>query len=224
MRPTLRVLLELGLEIPSLEVSLADLEHPVFAKARDMAGSFPKNLIRIQGIRDEMVFRFTHGRYRGVAWRDDATDVVWVCACELRDDDTYDEIIELHERGNLLPTDADSERLGKEAALMLGRELIAGVPEWVRGARDEPGRERRCQLSNGVEIRLICRPGDGVEELWLAMPTLQADVPGLSPNARAMLAALVEQELGDSVWELRYDWPAGALHSWEVARLGIGEN
>lgn len=223
VRLTLRVLDELGLEVPALSTSVSDIEHAVLAKARELASSFPSNLVRIQGIRDDHVYRFTHGRWRAVVWRDTQSGVLWVCACELRGDDTYDEIIERHRRGELLPDEQDDVRLAEEAALLLGRELVAAVPRWVRGARDQAGAEQRFSLSTGAELRMLVQRDGDIEALWLAMPTLVADVPGLSPNARAIVVALAERELGDdAAWETRHDWPTGALRHWEVARLGIG--
>jgi len=196
----------------------------VLDKARELAPSFPQNLIRIQGIGDAMVYRFTHGRRRIIAWHDTEADIVWVCASELRADDTYDDIIQLHERDELLPGTDDADRLAREGGLLLGRELIDAVPGWVRTTRDRTGQEQRFRLGGGVEIRMLCRRDDTIEEFWIAVPTLTADVLGLSPNARAMVAALVEREVGeDAIWEARYDWPTGSLHGWEVARLGLSE-
>lgn len=221
-RPTLRVLAQLGIEIPELASGLDELSHPICEKARSLASAYPQNLVRIQGITDALVYRFTHGRWRVIAWQDEASNVLWVCACELRSDDTYDDVLAWHARGELLPADADEARISEEATLRLGRELASAVPSWIRSAREHDGTEQRFALSNGAEVRLLLRSTDGLEELWLAMPTLTAGAPGLAPNTRALIAALAERELdSDAVWESRHDWPTGSLLRWEVARLGV---
>jgi hypothetical protein len=79
-------------------------------------------------------------------------------------------------------------------------------------------------LASGAQVRVIVRADDGLEELWLAMPTVTAGVPGQSPNAGAFIVMLAREELGEaSIWEDRYDWPTGPLLRWEIARLGITE-
>jgi len=216
------VLAQLGIEIPALASGFDELTHPMFDKARTLASTYPQNLVRIQGITDALVYRFTHGRWRVVTWHDTEMQVIWICACELRSDDTYDDVLALHARGELLPDDADEARLSEEAALRLGRELMSAIPSWIRSAREHDGAEQRFTLSNGAQVRLLIRRSHGLEELWLAMPTLTAGVPGLSPNTRALIAALAERELdNDAVWETRHDWPTGSLLRWEVARLGV---
>ena len=52
-----------------------------------------------------------------VTWQDTSTHVIWVCACELRSDDTYDDVLALHASDELLPDDDDHLRFSQEAAL-----------------------------------------------------------------------------------------------------------
>lgn len=223
VRPTLRLLRDLGIAIPELASGLDELSHPMFDKAHALAAAYPQNLVRIQGITDALVYRFTHGRRRVVTWHDTEKQVIWICACELRSDDTYDDVLTLHTSGELLPDDADHERFGQESALRVVRELVESVPEWIRAARSNRGIEQRIVMHDGAQVRMIVQDDGDLQELWIAMPTCEAAVPGLHPNVRAALVAIAVQSFAEpSAWEVRYDWPTGPLLRWEVARLGMG--
>ena len=224
VRPTLRCLADdLKIPVPPPALDLGELEHKVLKKGRELATSYPQGQVRVASIDDATVFRFTHGRNRALTWYDESANVIWVCAVDLREDDTYDEFLRLHERNQLLASEADYRRREVESAYTLVRAIRAGAPQWLHDACTHPAEERRHRLPGGAEILLYIIGKSGVEEIWLAMPTLTAPPPtvGLAPRTRALIAAQLELAIGESEWEQRYDWPTARLQHYEVAYLGL---
>jgi hypothetical protein len=219
VRITYRCLyIDLHLDVPPAATDLGSIDHPIMAKARQFAAEYPANQIRIQAIRDTVVYRFTHGRDRVATWLDRETGVMWVCAVDERDDDTYDHFVGLHEAGELLPDERDSLREEVEAAAQFAAAVRDGVPQCIDEARRHPSKEHFFDFAPGVTIRLYVRPGD-VDEVWIAMPTLDAPA-GLMPRMRALVLATAEQHLGGEC-EQQYDWPTGQLRDYEIAYLGL---
>lgn len=220
-RPTFRCLSDLGLSIPAAAIRLDDVDHPVLRKAAELAPAHPENQIRIQAIGDTMVYRFTHGRNRVLTWLEHDTNIVWVCGADLRrEDDGYDAFLALHDRGELLPGEADTRRLEDEAILELGHTIRDGASAWVEDARQHPGTERRFILPGGATVRLFFAPGEGTSGLWAAIPTLLANELGLPGKVRGLAVAAITETLGgtDIEFEQRHDWPTGrSLQNFEVA-------
>lgn len=208
-------------ECPPPETDLSTLEHPIVRKVRELAASYPANLVRIQEIRDTMVYRFTHGRMRVATWLDDA-GTIWICAADERDEDTYEFIVDLHTAGELLPGDRDALRLEVEAAARFVSEVRERVPKWVDEARGDPGQEHTFVFEGGNAIRLFVREGDLIE-IWVALPKLTAGAGGLDPRMRGLVLAAIQERFDDSEaeWSARHDWPTGELLHHEVAHLGI---
>jgi hypothetical protein len=221
VRPTWRCLyIDLHLDCPDADVDLGTIDHPAIRKAHDFAATYPANLIRVLEIRETMVFRYTHGRLRVATWLDE-NGIMWLCAADERDDDTYDFIVDLYESGELLPDERDSLRLEVEAAGRFVTEVREQVPRWVRVAREDPDKQHTFELRGGNTIRLFVRSGD-LLEVWVALPTLTAGPGGLHPRMRGLILALIQEELGgDAEWSDVYDWPIGKLDHHEVAHLGI---
>ena len=225
VRPTLRCLRDdLQVPLPPAVIDLGELDHPILAKARELAQSYPQAQDRIWSIEDVAVYRFTHGRYRVVTWLDDDTNIVWVCAADLRDDATYEYFRRLHERGELLPGEEgeeDAERRERERAYQFDAAVRAGVSEWLRDARTHSGEVRPFVLPGGAEILLYIAGNQGSEEIWLAMPKANAPEPviGLLPRQRTYIVTAIEHEVGEFDAEQRRDWPLGPLHYYELAYL-----
>jgi hypothetical protein len=212
--------MDLDLEMPSGDVPLGDVEHPIIRKACELVHSFPANTIRINAIRDEMVYRFTHGRHRVVAWLEHERGILWICAVDERDDDTYDRFVDLHDHGELLPGEDDARREQVEAATQFVRAVQRSLPSWIAGARADAGKEHRHDLSPGCQIRIFVQPGEP-EEIWIALPTLTAPGGGLTPRMRGLVVAIAQDAVEDAEWEERYDWPTGQLPGYEVVYLGV---
>jgi hypothetical protein len=208
--------------MPGPDVQIGSLDVPILVKARSLAPSYPSNLIRIQEIRDTLVYRYTHGRQRVVVWLDRDRSILWVCAADERDGETYDSFVDLHEHGELLPSYDDELRLAAEAATRFADSIADELPVFLAEARASQNTELVRPLRSGGEIRMLVSTTLGVEELWVALPTLQAP-GGLTPRMRALALVVLERELNDAVWEQRYDWPTGQLADYEIAHLGLSK-
>src|SRR4051812_15076907 len=80
-RPTLRCLRhDLALELPSLEVDLGGLHHPLVAEARRLAPTAPHGQQRILSIEHPLIYRQKHGRWRGATWLEADAARFWLCA------------------------------------------------------------------------------------------------------------------------------------------------
>jgi hypothetical protein len=203
---------------------LGELEHPILAKARELADSYPQAQERILSIKDAPIYRFTHGRYRVATWLDDIPNIVWVCAADLRDDDTYEYFRRLHERGHLLPGEEgeqDAERRERERAYQFDAAVRSGVRDWVHDARAHPKAARTFVLPGGAEILIYVNGNHGSEEIWVAMPKANAPAPviGLLPRQRTHILAAIEEEVDEFDFEERRDWPLGPLPHYELAYL-----
>jgi hypothetical protein len=207
--------------MPPQDVDIGSIDHGIMRKARELTAEYPKNLVRIVEIRETHVFRFTHGRTRVATWLDRETGVVWVCAADERDDDTYDHFVDLYNAGELLPDERDSIREETEAAARFLRSLTSRLPIALDEAIANPNVERRVELEGGSLVRIIVIPGD-LQEVWIAMPTLNA-AAGLTPRMRGMVIAVADTHLSDALWEQRYQWPAGRLDDHEIAHLAVRE-
>jgi hypothetical protein len=220
VRPTLQCLADLGVDVPPPPEPLDDVSHPVLEKARALAAAHPENQVRIQGIGDAMVYRFTHGRLRALTWLDPETEILWVCGVDMRrENEGYDLFISRHRDGALLPGEGDVRRLEDEAILELVRAIRDGAPHWVEEARARPDVEVQFTLPGGASIRMYYTRSEGVEALWAAIPTLLAAELGLPDRARALVVASISEVLGGTPDDLeqRYDWPTGSLQNFEVA-------
>ena len=206
--------------MPEPPASIASATHPLISRAHNLATAYPQNMVRFQAITEARVFRFTHSRAHALTWLDQRANVLWVVAVDGRDTETYDHFENLHRRGELLPSSDDHERHNQERALALARTILNDVPRWLRDARAHPGQERAYELvSGGPAATLLVREDRGVQEVWCALPTLLAPVVGLPVEARALILAVLTEELGGATvpWEQRYDWPGRDLRAYDVA-------
>lgn len=222
VRPTLECLGDLGIGVPPAGTALDEVAHAVLEKGRELAPAHPANQVRIQAIEETLVYRFTHGRHRVITWLEQDTEILWLCAADLRrENEGYDLFLSRHGRGELLPGDADQRRLEDEAILTLARAIRAGAPGWVADATAHPNEERRAVLPGGANIRLFSAPGDGADALWAAIPTLLASELGLTDRARGLVVAAITEALGGEAanvdFEQRHEWPTGPLQNFEVA-------
>jgi hypothetical protein len=220
VRITYRCLfIDLHLDLPPADMDIGAIDHPILRKAREFAGSYPQNTIRIQQIQDAMVYRFTHGRDRVATWLDEERGILWVCAVDERDEDTYDFFVGLHADGELLPGSDDALREEVEAAARFANAVRRDVPLWLTEAREHAGTQRVHELPGGAKLRLYIQSGNP-EAVWIALPTLTGP-SGLTPRMRALVIAVAQEQLPDGEWEQRYDWPTGQLPSHEIAYLGL---
>jgi hypothetical protein len=80
-RPTIRCLRDdLLLELPTVEVDLGSIEHPLMDEARRVAPSAPRGQKRILAIDHPLVYRLRHGRWRGATWLEEDASRFWLLA------------------------------------------------------------------------------------------------------------------------------------------------
>src|SRR5579862_2552612 len=112
VRVTLCCLTEdLGLAVPSPDVELGDLSHPLVGEAWRIAPASPRGQKRILSIDRPLVYRLRFSDQRGAAWLDVEAGILWLLAVAKRearsDDDAYAYFVDFHRAGRLLPTEDD---------------------------------------------------------------------------------------------------------------------
>jgi hypothetical protein len=80
-RPTIRCLRDdLGVELPTVDVDLGSIEHPLMGEARRVAPTAPRGQKRILAIDHPLVYRLRHGRWRGATWLEEEAARFWLLA------------------------------------------------------------------------------------------------------------------------------------------------
>lgn len=225
-RPTIRCLTEdLGIEMPSLDVSLDDLEHPWLEELQRVADVSPEGQKRILAIDHPLVYRLRVSDHRGATWVDEDRNVVWLCAVHKREDGSEDDAFEwfqgLHASGNLLPAEEDQDRLLIDATLQVFRTAEADLLQLVDEAIAHPGEELARDLADWIPCRVLVIEADGVQEVWCAISGRDADGGFVNERTKTALFRSLEQHLDPVVMEARHDWPGGQPEWFEVVRLGI---
>lgn len=225
-RVTLRCLRDdLHLDLPPVEVDLGSLDHPLVAEARRLAPSAPRGQKRILSIRQPLVYRLRHGRWRGATWLEAGEARFWLCAGALREegsgDDAYELFAALHQADRLLPDEDDLLR----DAVERNARIIDDAAASVLGALDEAfarrGRDIAVPFGGEIDARLhVTSSGD---EIWVAIATQASDGRFVDERLRDVLFRVVLDAARAEVWEPRADWPSGELAWFEVARLGLRE-
>jgi len=220
-RPTLRCVREdLRLKLPSLDVDLGTLDHPLLEEARRLAPNAPVGQKRILSIPHPMVFRLRHSRWRGASWMEEAASRFWLLAGAIREegsaDDAFEVFEDLYETGRLLPEPADDLRDRAEFVARILAAAAAQIPAWVDSL--PMGEEANLDLGDGASVRAYCTAQD---EIWVAVPTRTATGTVLDERVGALLFAIVEQAIEPADYEPRPDWPSGALAWYEAARFYI---
>lgn len=224
-RPTIRCLLEdLGIKLPDLGTDLGALDDPWIAELRRIAPQSPMGQKRIQSIAHPLVYRLRVSSERGATWVDE-DGVVWLCAVRRReegsDDDAFEWFAELHQDGQLLPTEDDRLRDHAEEALRSFGRLKEALFDLVDGARGDLGNEEVADLDGWLPSRAIAFQGDGVEEIWCAISVRAVEGNFIRAEVRDLLFAALEEHMAPAMFEARSDWPAGEVGWFEAVRLGM---
>lgn len=94
VRPTLRVLRDdLRIPIPSAQVPLETISHPLIGKASDQFAGPETAHERIRAIDDVVLFKVKVQRWRGAVWHDgpDAEVSTWLVAAGTREEGSGDD-------------------------------------------------------------------------------------------------------------------------------------
>ncbi len=223
-RVTLRCVREnLGLDLPTVEVDLGSLDHPLVAEAHRITPSTPRGQKRILSIEHPLVYRIRQGRWRGATWLETDAGRLWLCAGALREagsgEDAYEHFAALHQAGRLLPDDDDRLRDALERNARIVDAAIATIPGALTSALARRGRDVTVRFGELVDARLHATASG--DEIWVAIATQVADGRFVDERLRDVLFRLVFDAAEAELWEPRADWPLGELAWFEVARLGL---
>lgn len=226
VRPTMRCLTEdLGISLPSEDVDLGEIDHPLTAETRRLAPLSPEGQKRVLAIDDRLVYRVQFSDRRGATWVDEENQIVWLLGAgdrrEGSAEDAYVYFEELHRAGRLMPTPKDYMRDRVEGAARIITRIAEEAQEFLGQARVRPGTELAVVLVESVEARLYVELTEGLQEIWLAVSTRDRQGCGVNLRLRDLIFVSFEQAAGGAEWEPRADWPTGELHWFEVARLGL---
>lgn len=226
VRVTLRCLRDdLDLPLPTVDVDLGRLEHPLLDESRRVAPEAPTGQKRILAIDYPLVYRLRHGRWRGASWLEDDSARFWLCAGAQREqdsrDDPYELFAALHQAGRLLPDNDDRTRDALERDARIVDAAADSIEDALADASGRPGQDMTLRLDGLVDVRLhVTAPG---EEVWVAIATRATDERVVEEALRNVLFRLAFDAAGAEIWEPRADWPSGQLAWFEVARLGLRE-
>jgi hypothetical protein len=215
----------LGFSLPSEDVDLGEIDHPLMAETRRLAPLSPEGQKRILAIDDRLVYRVQFSDRRGATWVDEENQIVWLLGAgdrrEGSAEDAYVYFAELHKAGRLLPTAEDYLRDQVEGAARILSRIAEEAREFLRQARAQTGTELAIVLVESIEARLYVELTEGLEEIWLAVSTRDRQGRGVNLRLRDLIFVSFEQAAGGAEWEPRADWPTEELRWFEVARLGV---
>lgn len=187
VRPTLRVLRDdLRIPIPSAQVPLETISHPLIGKASDQFAGPETAHERIRAIDDVVLFKVKVQRWRGAVWHDgpDAEVSTWLVAAGTREEGSGDDFYvslassgkaarahynDEHDQslttdtysGHLLPNADDHDRYRLEAAARFVRRLNFTIRDLARGSLHD-GHEHAADFP-GFRLGILIRADDGNE-------------------------------------------------------------
>lgn len=157
-------------------------------------------------------YNLHHGRYRGLSWHDEDSDVVWLLGVGWHEsgsrDDAYAVLKRRDVAGDLMPSEEDY--LDLEMTLEEARSFVVQVseqaPALVAQARERLGEEIRGviagRLGVGVVVEVVVVPGEdeSLEEVWVGfeMPPMPGacELPPQPEWIQVVLAAMIPVETG----------------------------
>ena len=157
------------------------------------------------------VYNLHYGRYRGLTWHDENSDVVWLLGVGWHEagslDDAYEVLKARDEAGTLMPNEQDYldlEMSLADAALFVVR-VSEQAPALVAAARQAPGAEVRGVIAGRlgvgvvVEVVVIAGEDESLEEIWVGfgMPPLAGacELPPHPDWILVVLAAMVPAQV-----------------------------
>ncbi len=226
-RPTIRCLRDdLGIALPTVDVDLGSVDHPLIEEARRVVPAAPRGQKRILAIDHPLVYRLRHGRWRGATWLEEEAARFWLLAGAQRAagsrDDAYEVFAALHDAGRLLPDDDDRHRDALEQNARLRAAALAAIPAALGDAAARREQDVAIRVADRVDLRLfVSAAGD---EVWVAIATRAADGGSVDEPVRDVLFRIAFDAAEAETSEPRFDWPTGPLEWFEVARLGLRES
>lgn len=205
---------------------MGELDHPLVDECRRLAELAPRGQKRILSIDYPMVYRVSHGRWRGASWVDEEHQLFWLLAAEQREegshDDAYVHFESLHQANKLLPTRDDYLRDRVEDGTRTLAAISSELPDAIAGARDHPGTDNRVLLLDRVETVVHVQRDTSIEMVWLAVSAMDSESNIVNVRLRDLIFAVAEQVLAGAEWEWTAEWPIDRELRWfEVARLAL---
>lgn len=159
-------------------------------------------------------YNLHHGRYRGLTWHDEDSDIVWLLGVGWHEADSRDDAYEVlkarDQAGTLMPSEQDYldlEMSFAETELFV-TQVSQQAPALVDEARQTPGQEVRGliagRLGVGVLVEVVAITGDdeSLEEIWVGfeMPPVggACELPAQPEWILAVLAAMVPVQISFS--------------------------
>lgn len=209
---------------------LAELAHPVIAKAAELYGSNPDHDPAPQPIAsssDPRLLKFGLGQWRAAIWSDPVTGVRWLCAAGRakgghRDrDDFYEQIADRVRRGHgsdLLPTDHDRALLRSETATWL-------LTEWELQIQSDVADCLVNLADTNVASFRIAHPTQNTELAFVTL-TLTIDAPHLedfqvdidwkTSQQGSHLGAVMIRRVLTSIAPVAQEWD---VHRWSYSQI-----
>jgi hypothetical protein len=229
VRVTIRCLTDdLGIPLPRTDTDIGELDHPLLEECRRLAELAPRGQKRILSIDHPLVYRVSHGRWRGASWVDEDHKFFWLLAAEQREegslDDAYIHFESLHDSNKLLPTRDDYLRDRVEEGSRVLAAIKTELPQAIAQARERPGADHSVLLLDRVEVVVHVQRDDGIEMIWMAVSAMDPEAKVVNVRLRDLIFVVAEQTLGGAEWEWTTDWPIERELKWfEVARLALRE-
>ena len=225
VRVTIRCLRDdLHIPLPPLEEDIGLVDHELLAEARRLAPVAEEAQERIVAIAAPPVFKLRHGRWRGATWLDREENIFWLLAGAQREEgsktDPYVQVVSLHSKNSLLPTDDDRLRDQAESGARFLRSLPECLRDNLQKARSQRGSDLRF-VCGDLSLRLYVERDGAWEQIWFAVRTVGVSGGGVKQELRDLAFAILEEIVGESEWEYQAAWPSTVLHGCEVVRLGI---
>jgi hypothetical protein len=199
-RPTIRCLRDdLGVELPTLDVDLGSIEHPIMDEARRLAPAAPAGQKRILAIDHPLVYRLRHGRWRAATWLEEDAARFWLLAAAQREagsrDDAYEVFVALHAAGALLPGDDDRLRDALERNARVLAATRAEVPRALSEAFSSEGVMWRFGSPSSSMCAWPCLPpatrygwrslrAQPTAPSWTSDSAISSSPPSSTPRAR----------------------------------------
>ncbi len=216
LRLTRRALEDLGLAIDAYAKRPAtDFmdDHPVVRACVERWSQSPtgQELTKLP-VTNAPAYNLHQGRYRGLTWHDEDSDVVWLLGVGWHEsgsiDDAYSVLKSRDVTGGLMPDEQDylDLELSRDETRTFVAQVAEEAPILVARARATPGQEVRRviagRLGTGVVVEIVAIPGEdeSLEEIWVGfeMPPLQGacELPPHPEWILTVLAAMVPVDIG----------------------------
>ncbi|MFH9195982.1 hypothetical protein ACIQJ8_04680 [Streptomyces globisporus] len=212
---------DLGLKLPSPDIPLHEIDHPLIARSQQRADVAPTE--KIASIDDVVLLKCKPGgsRWRGAVWEEQNAGFSWLVAAGNRTagarDDFYRQLCDrckrkrtaLNQAGlelapgkrtyskHLLPAKDDQLRLDVERSYQRLQEARASIPKLINEARENAGTPVRGEVFGTAVEAFVYRAVGSYDELYLGLRVVGSAPDGV--HYAILRLAVPEAEAGD--WE-----------------------